>query len=87
LCGELGGEAKFVTDDYLAFVVAVRLGTTAWMLPDLVTNLAADGDLPLGTARSILEAIRQRYHRGVVEHSLVRLQEVIPDAKGISAGQ
>jgi hypothetical protein len=33
------------TDDYLAFVVATRLGLKAWMLPDLVLQLTERGSL------------------------------------------
>jgi len=74
LCGK--GVEALVTDDYLAFVAAVRLGLKAWMLPDLVVELAKRGSFTMEVAEAILEAIRPRYHAGVIEYSLVRLREV-----------
>jgi hypothetical protein len=71
-----------VTDDYLAFVAATRQGLHAWMLPDLVVELAARGGIALTVAELILTAIRVRYRAGVIEQSLARLQEVRHRAEG-----
>jgi predicted nucleic acid-binding protein len=76
LCGQIADIEALVTDDYLAFVAATRQGLTAWMLPDLVVELAAHGALAIEVAESVLTAIRSRYRVGVIEHSRVRLQEV-----------
>jgi len=75
LCGQVKVNT-LVTDDYLAFVAAVRLGLEVWMLPDLVVRLAEGERLTVEAAEAILQAIRPRYHVGVIEHSLVHLQEV-----------
>lgn len=76
LCGQAEEVEALVTDDYLAFVAATRLGLKAWMLPDLVVELAGRGSLSVGVAKDILETIRSRYHVGVIEQSLAHLREV-----------
>ena len=76
LCGQAGEADALVTDDYLAFIVATRLGLKAWMLPDLALELAERGGLTAEAAGAILDVIRPRYRVGMIEHSLVRLQEV-----------
>jgi hypothetical protein len=86
LCGQVEEVEALVTDDYLAFVAATRLGLKTWMLPDLVLELAERGSLPIEVAGAMLEVIRSRYRVGVIEHSLVQLQEVKQDAESRSAG-
>ena len=94
LCGQVEEVEALVTDDYLAFVAATRLGLKAWMLPDpfallrtgLVLELAERGSLTIEVAEAILKVIRPRYRVGVIEHSLVRLQEVKQDAESRSTG-
>lgn len=81
LCAQADAEA-LVTDDYLAFVTATRLGLRAWMLPDLIIQLVRLGDLPVRVAKMMLEAIRPRYRKGVIEQSMVQLGEVERDAEG-----
>jgi hypothetical protein len=76
LCGQAEGVEALVTDDYLAFVAATRQSLKAWMLPDLVVELAAREEIPCEAAEAILVAIRPRYRRGIIEHSVTRLQEV-----------
>ncbi len=85
LCGQEGGVDGLVTDDYLAFMAATRLGMKTWILPDLVIELTRGKCLPPEIAEAILKAISSRYRAGVVHHSLVRLQEMISDAKSCSA--
>jgi predicted nucleic acid-binding protein len=70
LCGQVEEVEALVTDDYLAFVAATRLGLEAWMLPDLVLELAERGSLTTEVAEAILKVIRPRYRVGVIEHSL-----------------
>jgi predicted nucleic acid-binding protein len=86
LCGQVEEVEALVTDDYLAFVAATRVGLKAWMLPDLVVELARHRGLTVEVAEAILETIRSRYHRGVIEHSLVHLREVRRDAESCGAG-
>jgi len=86
LCGQVEEMEARVTDDYLAFVAATRLGLKAWMLPDLVLELAKRGSLTIEVAEAILKVIRPRYRVGVIEYSLVRLQEVKQDAESRGAG-
>jgi len=76
LCGQVEGVEALVTDDYLAFVAATRQSLKAWMLPDLVVELAAREELAYEAAEAILTTIRPRYRSGVIEHSMARLQEV-----------
>ena len=75
LCGQVEGVQALVTDDYLAFVAAIRLDLEAWMLPDLVVKLAKRGSLTIRVAAAILETVRPRYRAGVIEYSLVQLVE------------
>jgi len=76
LCAQLQDIEALVTDDYLAFITATRLGLKVWMLPDLVVQLVEEGCLTVGEAMNILESIRPRYRVGVIEHCLERLREV-----------
>jgi len=87
LCGQVEEAEALVTDDYLAFVAATRLGLKAWMLPDLVVELAERGGLSAEVAEAILETIRSRYHAGVIEHSLAHLREVGENVKSGGARQ
>jgi uncharacterized membrane protein YgcG len=87
LCGQETGVEALVTDDYLAFVAATRQGLKAWMLPDLVVELAARGGIALTVAEVILGTICARYRAGVIEHSVARLQEVKQRAESRGAGE
>ena len=81
LCAQTNAEA-LVTDDYLAFVTATRLGLKAWMLPDLIVQLVRPGGLSAPMAKMMLEVIRPRYRKGVIEQSMAQLEEVERDAEG-----
>jgi predicted nucleic acid-binding protein len=87
LCGQETEIDALVTDDYLAFVTATRQGLKAWMLPDLVVELAERGKVKFEVAESILVAIRTRYRQDVIEQSVARLREGRIDAEGRSAGE
>jgi hypothetical protein len=87
LCGQVNGIEALVTDDYLAFVAAIRLGLKAWMLPDVVVELAARGAVAFEAAAAVLVTIRPRYRMGIIEHSVVRLQEVKERAESRSASE
>jgi len=87
LCDHVKDAEALVTDDYLAFVVATRLGLKSWMLPDLVLELAERGSLTVEVAKDILDVIRPRYRMGVIEHSLERLKEVRKNAQSGDSSQ
>lgn len=86
LCGQEADVEALVTDDYLAFVTAVRLGLKVWMLPDLLVELVSRGALTGGVAKAIFEMIRPRYRAGVIEHSLEKLREGEQDAENRNSG-
>lgn len=67
-------------------ITACKFESQAWMLPDLVLELAERGSLTTEVAEAILKVIRPRYRVGVIEHSLVQLQEVKRDVKSRSTG-
>lgn len=87
LCGQIQDIEALVTDDYLAFVTATRQGLKAWMLPDLIVELAGREAVAIEVAEILFEAIRPRYRRGVITHSLARLQEVRERGKSGSPGE
>ena len=53
LCGQVEEMEALVTDDYLAFVATTRLNLKAWMLPDLVIELAKRGSLTVEVSEAI----------------------------------
>jgi predicted nucleic acid-binding protein len=75
LCGQMDS-GILIIDDYLAFIVAVRLGLKVRMLPDLVVDFAAMNKLSVEIATNIIKEIRPRYQSGVIEHNLLRLMEM-----------
>jgi predicted nucleic acid-binding protein len=87
LCGQVNGIEALVTDDYLAFVAATRLGLKVWMLPDVVVELAAREAVAFEATEAVLVTIRPRYRMGIMEHSVVRLQEVKERAESRSASE
>ncbi len=52
------------------------MGQKAWMLPDMILEMAKHGSITIEVAQSILNVIRPRYRAGVIEHSLEGLKEV-----------
>jgi len=82
LCGQSDDQPTLVTDDYLAFVVGTRLGLTVQMLPDLLVALVECGELTAQLAEAMLQTMRPRYRTGVIEHSVVALEEVASHAEG-----
>ena len=53
LCGQETNIEAIVTDEYLAFIAAARLGLKVWMLPDLIVELVNQGKLTVRLARMI----------------------------------
>lgn len=76
LCGQVREAEALVVDDYLAFIAAARIGLRTWMFPDLVVELVMSERLTLEVAEAILETVRPRYRKGIIEHSLIHLQEL-----------
>ncbi len=76
LCNQVREAEALVVDDYLAFIASARLGLKTWMFPDLVVDSVVGARLTPGVAEAILETIRPRYRKGVIEHSLTYLKEL-----------
>lgn len=69
-------EAVFVTDDFLALIVAQRLGCAARLFLDFVVGRARSGAPLVPDAQQIVQAISPRYPRGFVPHSLALLRRL-----------
>jgi predicted nucleic acid-binding protein len=78
LTARLGAGTVMVTDDFLALIVAHRLGTLCQLFLDFVIGRAARGELPLVEAQQIVHALSPRYPVGFVLHSLVMLRRLQP---------
>ena len=71
-------EAVFVTDDFLALIVAHRLGVVAQLFLDFVVSRTRGGALPVLEAQQIVQAVSPRYPCGFVPHSLALLRSIVP---------
>ena len=71
-------EAILVTDDFLALIVAQRLGLVAHVFLDFVVGQARSGALSIPDAQQIVQAVSPRYPRGFVPHSLALLRRLQP---------
>jgi predicted nucleic acid-binding protein len=78
LTARLGAGTVMVTDDFLALIVAHRLGTSYLLFLDFVIGRAARGELPLVEAQQIVHAVSPRYPVGFVLHSLAMLRRLQP---------
>lgn len=65
-----------VTDDYLLLLICHRFGLPVKMFPDLIELLAQQSMWSKDQARKTLDAIRVRYKRGFIEHSLRRIDKL-----------
>lgn len=72
-------EACLVIDDYLGYLVSDRLGIQKRFLLDLLVRLTEEAELDRWLACEIADAVRPRYTRAMVEHTLLMLGE--EDAK------
>jgi len=70
--------ALLVTDDFLALVVAHRLDLPSILFLDFVVGRARRGELRIGEAQQIVQAVRTRYPHGFVPHSLALLGRLTP---------
>lgn len=66
--------ATLVLDDHLAYLVSDRLGVRKRFLLDAIADLARLGDLDASLALAIVQAIRSRYPRSFVEHTILLLE-------------
>ena len=71
--------ACLVIDDYLGYLVSDRLGIQKRFLLDLLVRLTEEAGLDQSLACEIADAVRPRYTRAMVEHTLLMLGE--EDAK------
>jgi predicted nucleic acid-binding protein len=78
LTARLGAGTVMVTDDFLALIVAHRLGTSCQLFLDFVIGRVACGELPLVEAQQIVHAVSPRYPVGFVLHSLAMLRRLQP---------
>lgn len=78
LTARLGDGAIMVTDDFLALIVANRLGLSCQLFLDFVVGRAARGELPVTEAQQVIQAVSPRYPTGFVPHSLAMLRRLHP---------
>jgi predicted nucleic acid-binding protein len=76
LTTRLGNGAIMVTDDFLAWIVANRLGVSCQLFLDFVVGRATRGELPAMEAQHIVRAVSPRYPSGFVPHSLAMLRRL-----------
>jgi predicted nucleic acid-binding protein len=78
LTASLGDSAVMVTDDFLALIVANRLGLSCRLFLDFVVGRAERSELTVAEAQQIVQTISPRYPAGFVPHSLAMLRRLQP---------
>jgi predicted nucleic acid-binding protein len=78
LTARLGAGTVMVTDDFLALIIAHRLGISCQLFLDFVIGRVARGELPLVEAQQVVHAVSPRYPVGFVSHSLAMLRRLQP---------
>jgi predicted nucleic acid-binding protein len=68
-------EACLVIDDYLGYLVSDRLRIQKRFLLDLLVRLTEEAELDRRLACKVADAVRSRYTRAMVEHTLLMLGE------------
>jgi predicted nucleic acid-binding protein len=76
LTANLGNNMILVTDDFLALIVANRLGLSCQLFLDFVVERAKRGELTATEAEQIVQAVSPRYPTGFVPHSLAMLRRL-----------
>jgi hypothetical protein len=71
-------DAVFITDVFLALVVAQRLGLPSILFLDFVVGRARRGELRVAEAQRIVQAVSTRYPQGFVPHTLALLGRLTP---------
>jgi predicted nucleic acid-binding protein len=72
----LGYSAAMVTDDFLALIIANRLGLSCQLFLDFVVGRVTRGELTAMESQAIVEAVSPRYPSGFVPHSLAMLGRI-----------
>jgi predicted nucleic acid-binding protein len=78
LTARLGTNVVLVTDDFLALIIAHRLGLASQVFLDFVVGRARRRELPIVEAQQLVQAVSSRYPRGFVPHSLALLGRLSP---------
>ncbi len=73
LTARLAPRAVLVTDDFLALIVANRLGLSSQLFLDFLIGRARRGELNVALVHQLVEAVESRYPRGFIPHSLALL--------------
>jgi predicted nucleic acid-binding protein len=73
LTARLASRAVLVTDDFLALIVANRLGLASQLFLDFLIGRARRGELSVALVQQLVEAVGIRYPRGFIPHSLALL--------------
>ena len=73
LTARLAPRAVLVTDDFLALIVANRLGLASQLFLDFLIGRARRGELSIASVQLLVEAVESRYPRGFIPHSLALL--------------
>jgi predicted nucleic acid-binding protein len=72
----LGTGAVMVIDDFLALIVANRLGLSCQLFLDFVVGRAARSELAVTEAEHIVQAVNPRYPSGFVPHAHAMLRRL-----------
>jgi hypothetical protein len=67
-----------VTDDFLALIVANRLGLSCRLFLDFVVGRAERGEHTVTDAQQVVQAVSSRYPAEFVPHSLAVLRRLPP---------
>jgi predicted nucleic acid-binding protein len=71
-----GGSAVIGTDDFLALIVANRLGLSCQLFLDCVVGRAERGELTVTEAQQVVQAVSSRYPPGFIPHSPAMLRRL-----------
>lgn len=78
LTAHLGSGSVMVTDDFVALIVANRLGLSCQLFLDFVVGRAMRGELTVTEAQHVVQAVSPRYPAGFVPHSPAMLGRLQP---------
>ncbi|MBC8449922.1 MAG: hypothetical protein H8D78_19480 [Chloroflexi bacterium] len=74
LCRDTEQYDHVVVDDRLLYIICHRFRMHPLLLPDLIVMLGKEGYVAEDVCEGMLKAIRSRYRRGFIEHSLQALR-------------
>lgn len=78
LTAPMAHDTRLVTDDFLALVVAPRLGLPSILCLDFSVGRARRGERNRAEAQRLVQAVSTRYPQGFVPHSLALLGRRTP---------